>query len=324
MNAHAAATAASGFAPAAEIRPLELDPADLNNGNFYLKLKDLDHIAEDGWFTAAFYVHPLYSADQMKALAPGDVIWVDGTKETVEYADRFEEVFYEVTAESGSSYTFVPDGAGVYSAMIEDWHVVEPVGEVRITLPLPGNFSYIEYEDSGENLPEGAQEFLYNITRWGSEFVPYNTSCTMKDGKPVSLLRYSYPYGPEEDEPADPQPAANGGYAWTEVEDNGWPVTIQNLYGIDPDAGILRDAAVACFRKDAEGNLVPDDRGEYMAGFYRGLAMNGVVLGKVNDPPAVGGTLVCVFRAQDGSELMRMELWNGYVAAPGGLYLYCL
>ena len=50
--------------------------------------------------------------------------------------------------------------------------------------------------------------------------------------------------------------------------------------------------------------------------------MNGAVLGKVTDPPAVGESLVCVFLDQDGKELTRMEPWNGYVAVPDGLYVY--
>ena len=322
-----------GCALTAEVRPLDTDPEnlDLNNGKYYLKLKDLDHIAEDGWFTAALYVHPLYPAEQIQALAPGDIFWADGMKYTVEYADLCgpegpeDFTYYEVVSSGpASGYTFVPEGTGTYSLIIDDWHAVEPVGEVRITLPLPEDFSYTEWEDSSENLPEGAQEFLYNITIWGDEFLPYNTSCTLKDGKLSSIYRSSYPHGPEEDEPADPQPAVNGGYTWEELEDNGWPVTIQNLYGMEADDDSLQDASVACFRKDAEGNFVSDGREQFMAGFYRGLAMNGVVLGKVTDPPAVGESLVCVFLDQDGKELMRIELWNGYVAAPDGLYVYCL
>lgn len=322
----------SGCALAADVRPVDIDPAklDLNNGQYYLKLKDLDRIAEEGWFTAALYVHPLYPAEQIRALAPGDTFRADGMKYTVEDAylcgpEGPEDLTYYEVVSSGpaAGYTFVPEGTDTYSLIIDDWHTVEPVGEVRITLPLPEDFSYTEYEDSGENLPKGAQEFLYNITSWGDEFLPYNTSCTMKDGKLSSIYRYSYPLGPEEDEPADPQPAPNGGYAWEEPEDDGWPVVIQNLYGLEEDDDSLQDASVACFRKDAEGSLVPDGREQYLAGFYRGLAMHGSVLGKVTDPPAVGESLVCVFQDPDGKELMRMELWNGYVAAPDGLYVYC-
>ena len=162
-----------GCALTAEVRPLDTDPEnlDLNNGKYYLKLKDLDHIAEDGWFTAALYVHPLYPAEQIQALAPGDIFWADGMKYTVEYADLCgpegpeDFTYYEVVSSGpASGYTFVPEGTGTYSLIIDDWHAVEPVGEVRITLPLPEDFSYTEWEDSSENLPEGAQEFLYNIT----------------------------------------------------------------------------------------------------------------------------------------------------------------
>ena len=321
-----------GYALAAEVRPLDIDPAnlDLNNGTYYLKLKDLDHIAEDGWFTAALYAHPLYPARQIKALASGDTFLADGTKYEVENVylcgpeGPEDFTYYEVDASGpASGYTFVPEGADIYSLIIDDWHTVELVGEVRITLPLPEDFSYTEYEDGGDNLPEGAQEFLYNITIWGDDFLPYNTSCTMKDGKLSSIYKYSYPDGPEEDEPADPQPASNGGYAWEKLEDNGWPLMIQSLYGMKEDDDTLQDSSVACFRKDAEGNLVSDGREQYMAGFYRGLAMNCSVLGKVTDPPAVGESLVCVFLNQEGKELMRMELWNGYIVAPDGLYLYC-
>ena len=322
-----------GYALAAEIRPMETDPSslDLKNGEYYLKLKDLDHIAEDGWFTAALYVRPLYPAEQIQALAPGDVFIAEGAKCTVEDAylcdpegpegKQSYEVISDGPAESG--YTFVPVGTDAYSLIIDDWHEVEPVGEVRITLPLPADFSYTEEGGVDEPSPQGAQELLYNLTLWGNEFLPYNTFCTLKDGTLMSVVRSSYPLGPERDEPAEPRPAANGGYPWETLEDDGGYDVIQTLYGLDGEDESLLDASVACFRKDAEGNLVPDGREQYLAGFYRGLAMNGSVLGKVTDSPAAGESLVCVFRDRDGTELMRMELWNGYVVAPGGLYVYC-
>ena len=321
----------SACALAAEVRPTEINPEDydLNYGSYLLKLKDLDRIAEEGWFTAALYVSQTYEAGQIEALNSGDTVWVRGEPYTVD-ENLPDETYpdgtcsYEVRMDNGWSVVFRPDRDGEYAVEIDDWHIVVPVGEVRIILPLPENFQYVAYADGEDNLPAGAQEFLLHAAIWGYDFVPYNTRCSMKDGELVYVINYPYPYGPEEEYFVDPEPAANGGFDWERTdEEDTEPFYICGLYGIEwIDNKVLKDAAVTCFRKKTDGSLVPDSRGEYMAGYLRGIAMYGGVAGKVKDPPDPGETLVCVFTGAEGTVLMTMELWNGYVVAGDGLYLY--
>ena len=318
----------SGNALAAGVRPREIHPEDydLNNGEYLLGLKDLDRIAEEEWFTAALYVRPAYDAVQVEALAPGDTLWVREQAHTVEDvipAGPDDPGIVEVYLADTSSCILVSDKTGGYNLMIDDWFVVEPVGEVRVTLPLPQEFSYVEYADGEDNQPEGAQSFLFRLPIWGKDFLPYNTRCTMKDGQLVYVFRTSYPYGPEDEYFVEQPPAANAGYAWTEMGENEGPATIQELYGMEPYSTDLEDAFVLCFRKDALGNLSDTGHGAYMGSFYRGLAMYGTLMGKVDNPPDTGESLVCIFLDPEGNEMMSMQLWNGYVVDSGDLYVYC-
>ena len=76
----------AAYAYAAELCPIEIDPADvdLNNGSFCLTVRDADQIEKNGYFTAELFLEDRYDAEQVKALAPGDTVQMNGATWTVE------------------------------------------------------------------------------------------------------------------------------------------------------------------------------------------------------------------------------------------------
>ena len=324
----AALLAGAGRASAAKILPNEINPEeyDLNNGEYRLKLRDMDHVIEDGWFTAALYVNRTYDEDRIAALVPGDTIRVPG--EDCVVSDVMVNVSpvtgkpdrYEVYTEEGLSLDLSVTGERECSLFLGDWAEIAPVGETRITLPLPDEFAYVAYEDGGDNLPEGAEKFLKSIAGDGRDYTPYNTGCTMKDGQLVHVINTSYPYGPDEETGAEPAVSGNAGLAWEEADEDE-PVAIYELYGLYVNDS-LEGAKVSHAVRKTDGTLVPDDRGELVGAYVLGKAMYGLVAGKVTDTPEIGETSVYTFTGEDGQALMTLELWNGYIVAEDGLYLY--
>ena len=67
------------------LRPLEIDPADidLENGTFRLEIRDEDRIDGGGYFTAGLFLENCYDAARVEALVPGDTVEMSGTVFTV-------------------------------------------------------------------------------------------------------------------------------------------------------------------------------------------------------------------------------------------------
>ena len=221
-------------ARAAEIRPLPVDPAeiDLNNGEFCLTVKDGDKAEREGWFTAELFVEEHFDAEQIKALAPGDTVVVDGrtwtVKEVVIHGDEDDgdEDYVEEEAEDAEAYAHADEEAGgagnylsyeiyteeeffgyiafwpmggIYTSVVNDWTPLIPVGEVKVTLPLADGFRYVTYEGGEETDPAGAEEFLRKIAEDGDRFIAYNTDCVFENGMLTQVTHSDYPGGPDGD-----------------------------------------------------------------------------------------------------------------------------
>ena len=196
----------SGSAFAADIVPLNPDPeTDLNNGTFCIGLRDLDKIEEEGFFTADLYVEERYDAEQIKALAPGDTVRMNGSVWTVEKMVIHED--QEGGPEARELYpveefwgyiAFWPQEDGTYLGVMNDWCPVIPVGEAKITLPLPDRFAFYTYSAGEKTPPEDFQAMLDYLETFGNDFTPYNTTGVFEEGALTEIVHSSYPEGPEE------------------------------------------------------------------------------------------------------------------------------
>ena len=75
---------AAACASAAEILPMDLPAPDLNNGEYCVLISDEDQIEDSGYFTAELFLEDRYDGDQIRALAKGDTVWMNGCRWTVD------------------------------------------------------------------------------------------------------------------------------------------------------------------------------------------------------------------------------------------------
>ena len=307
---------AASFALAADIRPLETDPAavDPDNGEFRLTIKDLDRIENGGWFTAALYLEDRYGAAEIESLAPGDTILVNRQLRTVkEITVRKErsdyEVVFEEQTEGFDEYIALwKQLDGTYMALIDDWCPVTPVAEKKITLPLPDRFALVMIEAGEKTAPVGRDEFIRCLTEYGWEMTAYNTSAVFENGELVRVTHSGYPQGPKEEEPAeaaDASPAADGTPVW------------KFCHGRRDG---LETAVISCFTIDCEAGPVPGEISPEEAEDIRALAISGMITKKANDLSVTGGTWVYSFETPEGEHLLSVEMYGGLIVAADGMY----
>lgn len=309
-------------ASAADVRPLEINPeqVDLNNGEFCLTVSDEDRIDDGGFFTAELYLEDLYDGAQIRALAPGDTVLMNGAvftvKEMVIHKDDTAAAWdvYEVYPEEEyyGYLVFTPNQDGTFCALIDDWVPVTRIGEVKVMLPLPDRFAFIPVVAGEKEDPVGADEFLEDLEMFGG-FSAWNTSCVMEDGVLVSIIHASYPFGPEEYWPGEEEPAGASPAASEEI-----PVW-QFCHG-NPD--LLETAVITTSLLDCEAGPIPGEISEEEAGNVRALAMYGVVTGKENDEMVTGNTTLYQFSTPEGDYIMTVELYHGLLVGNDGMYNY--
>ncbi len=84
----------------------------------------------------------------------------------------------------------------------------------------------------------------------------------------------------------------------------------------------LDTAVITLFMSDCEEGLIPKELSEEEAAFIRDLAVNGTVREKVSDLCVTGGTWIYTFRTPAGDYLLSVELYEGMLAGPYGMYRY--
>ena len=295
---------------AAEVCPMKIFPeeTDLNNGVFCLGIPEDEGIEESGSFTAELYLEDRYDASQIKALAPGDTVWMNEAVFTVQemvlHESEYpgEEDVYEVcpVEEYYGYLVFFPNPDGTFSALIDDWIPVTPVGEIRVMLPLPDRFTYITIASGEEEDPVGADVFLDDLEMFGG-FLPWNTTCVFENGELVNITHASYPWGPEESWPGEEEETA----VW------------EFCHG-DPD--LLESAVIKAYMTDCEEGLLPAELSAEEAEEIRALALYGAVTGRENDMMVTGGTWLYSFETLEGEHIMTLELYRGMLVGSDGMY----
>ena len=325
-------------ASAAEIRPIEINPEeiDLNNGEFCLSIRDEDQIVSGGFFTAELFLEDRYDGDQIRALAPGDTVWMNGVSWTVEeivlHTSEYpgEEAVYEVyPAEEYYGYlVFSPNGDGTFRAVIDDWVPVTPVGEIRVMLPLPDAFSYVSISGGEEDAPAGPDAFLEDLGMFGG-FNRWNTTCEIKDGMLMNILHSSYPWGPEDYWPGEEDAVPEASDDSDDSDDSGdTEDTVSSeeipvwkfFHAVSADP--LETAVITGSTTDCEEGPVPFEIGEDEAEEIRALAMYGVVTGRVNEMMVTGGTWLYTFETPEGEYLMTVEMYQGLLVGNDGMYSF--
>ena len=328
---------------AADIRPLEINPdeVDLSNGVFCLNVKDEEKIYDESFFTAELFLEDRYDAEQIKALAPGDTAEMNGVIWTVdevvihesEYPE--EHAVYEIipVEEYYGYLVFSPAEDGTYIAVIDDWVPVTPVGEVRVSLPLPDRFTYIRISGGEEEDPVGADGFLEDLYMFGG-FIAYNTSCVMENGTLVNVIHSSYPWGPEEYWPGeeDDLPGDSDDSSDSDVSsDSGVPAepdassseeipVWKFFHAVSADQ--LETAVISGYTTDCEEGPIPCEMTDEGKEKIRALAMYGVVTGKESDEMVTGGTWLYSFETPDGEYIMSIEMYSGLLVGNDGMYSF--
>lgn len=298
------------------IRPLEIDPAgiDLENGTFRLEIRDEGRIEDGGYFTAGLFLEDCYDAARVEVLAPGDTVEMNGTVFTVKTVyphlsveDNMITDIEIYPEEAYSGYlSFVPNKDGTFSALIDDWVPVTPVGEISVMLPLPDRFTYISITAGEEDEPANADAFLEDLGMVGG-FVPWNTSCVIEDGVLVNITHASYPWGPEENWPG-------------EAEESIGEIPVSRFCHGNPD--LLENAVINGSTLDCEAGPVPYAITKEEAEELRTLAMYGMVTGLENDEMVTGGTTLYTFETPEGEYIMTLELYRGLLVGNDGMYAW--
>ena len=85
----------------------------------------------------------------------------------------------------------------------------------------------------------------------------------------------------------------------------------------------LDTAVITCMLMDCEVGPIPcQDVTEEELEEIRRLAMYGAVTGRANDLMVTGGTVAYSFETPEGEYLMSIELYEGWMAGPDGMYNY--
>ena len=310
----------SASAFAAEIFPLEVLPedVDLGNGTFCCTIADDSRIEDGGCFTVTLFLEDRYDPAQIKALAPGDTVWMNGKSWTVQeivlHGDEKEStpLVYEVYPEEEyyGYLVFEPRADGTFNALIDDWVPVTPVGEVTVRLPLPDRFSYVSFSSGEAEDPVGMDGFLLDFEMFGG-FNAYNTTCTFEEGELVEVTHASYPAGPEE--------------YWPDEEDFSTDyeeVPVWEFYHGNRD--LLETAVITGYAVDCEAGLIPAEMTEDEKEGLRTMALYGVVTGKESDEMVTGGTWVYLFETPEGEYIMSLELYKGLLVGRDGMYAWKL
>ena len=193
----AAAPAGNADEPAADVlEPLDRagEPVDTRNGTYQVKLADLEHIDDGGFFTVELYTEELYPAAAVEVLKPGDRVKVNGAIYTVKtFAPWLEEEnVYRLEPEEGFDgwLGFEKAGDDTYCAVIGNWHVSGFATDVQIMLPLANDFRYV-YEVAENDVTAFDADRFIQLCREGDEFItdinPRQAVITFKDGLAMEI-----------------------------------------------------------------------------------------------------------------------------------------
>ena len=181
--------------------PQDADPA---NGTFPVSFEDVDRIATDGYFTAVLYTMDVYSEEDVFSIMPGDTLQINGRVFTVSNVDERDpgyDVGFDTVEDTrdqsfwGFTFEEAVSGNGYNIYIMNDWHSLSRIASVRVDASALVAYYDVPGGDDPELMDEDllGSEAGINALAW---LTPYNTTCTMKDGKLVRIDSSSYPVGP--------------------------------------------------------------------------------------------------------------------------------
>lgn len=300
-------------ASAAEIRPIPVDhdTADLSSGEFRLSVRSTGQITSGGFFFAVLYQQDHYDAEQIKALAPGDTVYMNDlpwtVSEVVIHADDEDEsvAAYEIyPVEDFYGYlVFQPREDGTFVAVIDDCAAVTLLGTVKVSLPLPDRFEYVRIAAGEEQDPLGADDLIEALKQEDAveTFTAWNTSCVFENGELVRVVHSDYPEG---------------------LDDSfaGWPVPVWKFcHGLRDG---LDTAVITASKTDCESGPEPVEITPEEAESIRRMAIYGMVTEKANDTSVTGNTWVYSFVTPAGKYLLSIEMYQGLIVSSDGMYSF--
>lgn len=95
-------------------------------------------------------------------------------------------------------------------------------------------------------------------------------------------------------------------------------IPICEAYGCDREA--LRDAVITCYWYDCETGPGETEISEEEREDIRRLAMEGVITGRANEMSTTGNTTIYSFETPDGTYLMSLEFFHGWLVRNDGMY----
>ena len=186
-------------------------PPDLQDNSYLLRVEDADRIESDGYFTAALCRTDYYSAEDVRAMQPGDTILIQDLVLTITDMDprgvNDDGSWYEVDLiavehaikDQYYSFTLEQTGDDYVAYFGNDNHSASRIGEVRIQVPSSNKVAYYsvlyDYTLYTDDLLGEVKE---DPAMFGFGWNEYNHSCNFRNGQLVSVDTWDYPYGPDD------------------------------------------------------------------------------------------------------------------------------
>ena len=121
--------------------------ADLQNGTYWARITDTEHITDGGFFTVELYESDRYAAGDVENLKPGDRVKLNGQIYTVRTFQPWmsREGVYQLTPEEAfDGWMGFEKGEGdFYYGTVGDWHVSSFVTDTTVFMPLANDFVFV-------------------------------------------------------------------------------------------------------------------------------------------------------------------------------------
>ena len=137
-------------------------------------------------------------------MKPGDTLQINGRVFTLSDIDNSDpeyevDISAEESAREQSLWGFIfeknlfGDGYNLY--VMDDWHSLSRVASVKVDATLPVAYYSVPGGDDPELMDDNMLDNESGILTL-TQLTPYNTTCTMENGKLVRIDAASYPVGP--------------------------------------------------------------------------------------------------------------------------------
>lgn len=180
----------------------EAVPSAINTkgtAQYYMSMIDDSRIENDGFFTIGLYAPEVFRASRVKNLKTGDTITLNGGNVRISAINRVQDGWLELIPSAGE-YGYVllvpSDTQPYYIAVVDDWVPCAQITELKVWMPLPDKFIYVDgSEEKQFNAAGFIRELQNGVGEWMNQ---YNTTVTLENGVPVTIVHNDYPEGPSE------------------------------------------------------------------------------------------------------------------------------